>query len=158
MFVVMNELDAADARLQISYNLSEIAVIANKLWQYAHGRRIICFSGGMGTGKTTLIHALCKQLGVTDAVSSPTFALVNEYHFDHAGAEQIIYHMDWYRVKDVTEALQSGLEDTLSDGAAYCFVEWPERAASLIPDDALWIRLEATGEQERSLTAGKQVA
>lgn len=107
----------------------------------------------MGAGKTTFIHALCNHLGVTDAVSSPTFALINEYHFTENGTDRTMYHMDWYRVKDMEEAVNAGMEDALLDKNAMCFVEWPERGTELLPHPHLWIRIEATGTEERKMTA-----
>jgi len=112
--------------LQISYSLTDIRAAAHQLWQWAHPVRIFTFSGALGAGKTTFIHALCDHLGVEDAVSSPTFALINEYRFVLDGKEQTIYHMDWYRLRDAGEAIDAGMEDTLEDKDAYCFVEWPE--------------------------------
>lgn len=108
----------------------------------------------MGAGKTTFIHTLCERLGVTDAVSSPTFALINEYHFTENGTDRKIYHMDWYRVKDMEEAVNAGMEDALLDKNAICFVEWPERGAELLPHPHLWISIEATGPEERVMNVG----
>ncbi len=101
----------------------------------------------MGAGKTTFIHSLCTALQVTEAVSSPTFAIINEYYSPVAG---IIYHMDWYRLKDEEEALQAGVEDCLYSGN-YCFIEWPEKAEGILPADALQIHIEAIDEQTRRL-------
>jgi len=138
--------------LQISYTLATIENAADQFWQYAHQYRVFAFSGEMGAGKTTFIHALCNRLGVTDAVSSPTFALINEYHFMENGADRTIYHMDWYRVKDMEEAVNAGMEDALLNKNAICFVEWPERGAALLPHPHLWISIAATGPEEREMT------
>lgn len=101
----------------------------------------------MGSGKTTFIHALCEELGVKDAIGSPTFAIVNEYRSPVAGT---IYHMDWYRLKDEEEAIQAGIEDQLYSKAV-CLVEWPDKAAGLLPDDTLHIVLEVLNEGTRRI-------
>ena len=133
--------------------LADIRAAADQLWQWAHPMRIFTFSGSLGAGKTTFVHAICDMLGVTDAVSSPTFALINEYRFISDGQEQTIYHMDWYRVRDEDEAVDAGMEDSLSDPAAYCFIEWPEKAPGILPRMYVEVRLETTDDQQRLLTA-----
>jgi tRNA threonylcarbamoyladenosine biosynthesis protein TsaE len=113
----------------------------------------------MSAGKTTVIHALCNYLGVTDAVSSPTFALINEYHFEQEGRDRTIYHMDWYRLRDTAEAIGAGLEDALSPNDAYCFVEWPEKALELLPTPYLWIDIKLGAQpEERSIEAHERPA
>ena len=102
----------------------------------------------MGAGKTTLIHALCDLLRVDDAVGSPTFAIINEYKSAVAG---IIFHMDWYRVKDETEAVQAGCEDCIDSGN-FCFIEWPEKAPLLLPANTFNVFLSVINEHERRLT------
>ena len=136
--------------LQISYSLGNIESAAHQLWQYADRYRVFAFSGEMGAGKTTFIHALCDFLGVEDAVSSPTFALINEYYFSvKAGKEQKIYHMDWYRLRSTEEAINAGVEDQVNDTSAYTFIEWPEKIPNLLPDNAAKVILTITGDQER---------
>lgn len=105
----------------------------------------------MGAGKTTFIHALCNTLGVQDAVSSPTFALINQYQFDQNGTEQVIYHMDWYRLKDEDEAINAGMEDCLLQKDNYSFIEWPEKAPGIIPHPHLWIEIETVSPTERRM-------
>lgn len=105
----------------------------------------------MGAGKTTLVHALCDNLGVTDAVSSPTFALINQYNFDNNGIDTAIYHMDWYRLKSEEEAVQAGMEDCLLDKNSYAIVEWPEQAPGLLPRPHLKLNIEITGPEDRVL-------
>ncbi|RYD57470.1 MAG: tRNA (adenosine(37)-N6)-threonylcarbamoyltransferase complex ATPase subunit type 1 TsaE [Sphingobacteriales bacterium] len=138
--------------MQISYSLGNIESAAHQFWQSAHRYNILAFSGEMGAGKTTFIHALCNVLGVQDAVSSPTFALVNEYHFDEAGTDRTIYHMDWYRLKDTQDAIDAGMEDNMLQNDKYSFVEWPEKAPELLPRPHLWIAIEATAPEEREMT------
>ena len=139
--------------LQISYSLADIRAAAHQLWQWAHPLRVFTFSGSLGAGKTTFIHALCDDLGVKDAVSSPTFALINEYRFTSDGKEQTIYHMDWYRLRDADEAVDAGMEDSLNDPAAYCFIEWPEKAPEIMPRLYVEIKLEVIDDLHRLLTA-----
>src|SRR4051812_8738392 len=107
--------------LQISYSLANIRNAVHQFWQYAHQYSVLAFSGDLGAGKTTFIHNLCEMLEVEDVVSSPTFALINEYHFKEQDRERIIYHMDWYRLKDADEAVNAGMEDCLLQKDNYCF-------------------------------------
>lgn len=139
--------------LQISYSLSNIENAVDQFWQYAHQYRVLAFSGEMGAGKTTFIHALCDLLGVEDTVSSPTFALINEYHFEKEQKDITIYHMDWYRLKSTEEAIQAGMEDCLLQPGAYSFVEWPEKAPEILPHPHLQILIESTSRNERLLQA-----
>jgi tRNA threonylcarbamoyladenosine biosynthesis protein TsaE len=132
------------------YTLDVIKPVAAALWKEARKHKVWAFHAAMGTGKTTLIHALCEVLGVKDAVSSPTFAIINEYVSSEAGT---IYHMDWYRLKDEEEAVQAGVEDALYSGGL-CLVEWPEKAAGLLPADTLHIHIELLNPQTRRLFTG----
>lgn len=141
----------ADTLLQISYSLATIENAAHRLWQCAHQYRVLAFNGNMGAGKTTFIHALCDFLQVPDAVSSPTFALINEYHFLENSGEKKIFHMDWYRLRDTEEAIHAGMEDALLQKDAYCFVEWAEKALDILPKPYLWIEIEALSPHERTM-------
>lgn len=139
--------------LDISYSPDTIDNAAQKLWVFAKEYRIWTFSGDMGAGKTTLISSLCKLLGVEEAVSSPTFSLINEYRFRNPeGAYTTILHMDWYRISSITEAIDAGMEDALQ-GGAYCFIEWPEKATELLQDEYLQIKIDTLSATERSLHA-----
>ena len=143
--------------LHLSYSLENIDSAAVKFWETLGRYRIFAFSGDMGAGKTTFIHKLCDFVHVEDVVSSPTFALINEYHFvDAEQQDQMIYHMDWYRLKDSAEAVNTGMEDCIRQGRsgeAYCFIEWPERAKELLQPPYLWISIEPKSRTERTLTA-----
>lgn len=121
--------------------------VAKKFWQSLNKAKIIALHGEMGAGKTTFVHALCAARGVTDVVSSPTFALINEYKTPEG---QIICHMDWYRLKDEAEAIQAGVEDALYSGAL-CLVEWPEKALGLLPEDTVHVCLEVLDRETRRL-------
>lgn len=137
--------------LQISYSLANIENAVHQLWQYAHQYKVWAFFAEMGSGKTTLIHELCNMLGVRENVSSPTFALINEYSFEQEGTEQLIYHMDWYRIENEEEAVRAGVEDCLLHATAYKFIEWPERLPELLPEEYLRIEIENKGAEEREL-------
>ena len=141
--------------LQISYSLDNISAVAHQLWQWAYPIRVFSFRGSLGAGKTTLVHALCDRLGVKDAVSSPTFALINEYRFAGEEGEQVIFHMDWYRLAHADEAVDAGMEDALLDPKAICFIEWPEKAPELLPKHYVELDLEWVDEQQRQLRARK---
>src|ERR1017187_8879004 len=100
--------------LTLSYTLDNIDEAARQFWEALHDYRIFAFSGEMGAGKTTFIHKLCDHLQVPDVVSSPTFALINEYHFaDTKGIDNTIFHLDWYRLRDSEEAISAGMEDCI---------------------------------------------
>lgn len=140
------------SELQISYSLSNIENAVHQFWKYAHRYHILAFSGEMGAGKTTFIHYLCEYLGVQDVVSSPTFALINEYHFNEQGKDRTIYHMDWYRLKDAEEAISAGMEDCLLQKENYSFIEWPEKAPELLPTPHLWIEIKSTSRDTREMS------
>ena len=132
---------------QFNYNLSEIKKIAEQLWNEYNSKKVWAFHAAMGSGKTTLIHALCDVLQVKNSVSSPTFAIINEYTSTVAG---IIYHMDWYRIKNETEAIQAGCEDCIESGN-YCFIEWPEKCPQLLSEDTLHIYIETSADDMRTI-------
>lgn len=104
----------------------------------------------MGAGKTTLIKTLCECLGTKEPVTSPTFSIVNEYD----GTQGKIYHFDFYRLKNQTEALDMGYEEYFYSGH-YCFIEWPEKIAGLFPPHYIRINIEVLNSNERLLTFEK---
>lgn len=128
-------------RIHLSYDLQGIRAAAAELWAWSRPQRILSFSGGLGAGKTTFIHALCDSLGVRDAVSSPTFALINEYELPPGNGAARILHMDWYRLRNTDEAISAGMEDALGSDDAVCLVEWPEQAPELLDLDHISIRI-----------------
>lgn len=134
--------------MEIIYTLDRIFEVAEQLAAFLENYRVVALSGSMGAGKTTLVHALCRQLGVTETVSSPTFALIQEYR---GSRYPVIYHIDLYRINSAAEALDAGMEDCLLSGHL-CFVEWPERAPGLLPDDTLHVILDIQSPVERKLT------
>ena len=134
--------------MDIVFNQSEIQKVATGLWKEGCEQKIWAFHAPMGGGKTTVIHALCDVLQVDDAVSSPTFAIINEYNSIMAG---IIFHMDWYRIRDETEAEQAGCEDCIESGNL-CFIEWPDKAPRLLPQNSFHVFIEPLNSGERRLT------
>jgi len=132
--------------MEIIFSLDEIKQVAKKiLVEKPH--KVILFHGTMGVGKTTLIKALAKELGVTDATSSPTFSIVNEYQ---AEENQKVYHFDMFRLKSEIEALDMGIEDYLFSGN-WCFIEWAEKIPNLLPDNFTTINLYQTVDSKRHL-------
>ncbi len=102
---------------------------------------VFAFYGKMGAGKTTFIKAVCEELGVTDVITSPTFAIVNEYSLPNGErSEGALYHFDFYRIKRIEEVYDMGYEDYFYSGAL-CFIEWPELIEELLPDDAVRISI-----------------
>jgi tRNA threonylcarbamoyladenosine biosynthesis protein TsaE len=127
---------------------SQLPAIAESLLPWLEQRKIITFSGNLGAGKTTLIKHLCRTLHSSDEISSPTYSIVNEYH---TKKKEVIYHMDWYRLESVEEALNAGIEEYLYSGH-YCFIEWPEKAAELLPEEIIKIEMEKISHNERKIT------
>lgn len=112
--------------------------------------RLFAFYGQMGAGKTTLIQAICRHLGSSDHVTSPTFAIVNEYT---SSAGFPIYHFDFYRIKKLEEVYDLGYEDYFY-GGNYCLLEWPGKVESLLPDDLVAVTIETDSDQTRIIRAG----
>jgi tRNA threonylcarbamoyladenosine biosynthesis protein TsaE len=135
--------------MDVIYKEHELDEVVKKLWNNFQSHKTWAFYAEMGAGKTTLIHHLCVYLGVHDHVSSPTFAIVNEYKTSKAGT---VYHMDWYRLKNAAEAIDAGIEDLAGD-ENYCFIEWPEKAPELLPVDTIEIHIEIVDPQTRKLYA-----
>lgn len=119
-------------------SLSEINHIAAKFIQAHPADRIFAFYGSMGAGKTTFIKALCEEMKVLDYVTSPTFALINEYKTE---SNNSIFHFDFYRIKSIDEAFDLGYEDYFYSGE-YCFIEWPELIEPLLPSIAVKVYLK----------------
>lgn len=132
--------------MDMIYTLAEIDDVAQSLMKKFGTPSVWAFHAPMGAGKTTLISALCKILGVQDRVNSPTFAIMNEYQ----GHGKVIYHMDWYRLENEEEARRAGVEMAIAD-SDYCFIEWPEKAINLIPAAALHIEIEILGPEHRRI-------
>lgn len=133
--------------MELTFILDDIEIVAKKFIDLLKERAVFGFHGNLGAGKTTFIKAVCKQLGVKENVSSPTFSIINQYT---AANNKSIFHIDLYRVKDNEEAINAGVEECIYSGDI-CFIEWPERV-SILPDDTVNVFIEPISETERRLT------
>ncbi|HEX8514760.1 MAG TPA: tRNA (adenosine(37)-N6)-threonylcarbamoyltransferase complex ATPase subunit type 1 TsaE [Bacteroidia bacterium] len=124
-------------------DISELQSAARHLIRSFDGQRVVAFYGEMGAGKTTLVKAICEELGVKSNISSPTYSIVNEY----MSAKGIkIYHFDFYRIKNVDEAYDLGYEEYFYS-KAYCFIEWPEKISELLPLEYEKVTITRDGEK-----------
>lgn len=130
-------------RIEID-SLSELERVAEEILSSIGERRVVLLRGGMGAGKTTLVSRIAAQLGAEDIVTSPTFALVNQYE----GREGTIYHFDFYRINRVEEVFDLGYEEYFYSGEL-CFVEWPEMVEGLLPEDAMEVRITVGDDDKR---------
>ena len=130
--------------MELIFSLEKIEIAAKKFIDLLKNRTVVAFHGNLGAGKTTFIKAVCKQLGVKENVSSPTFSIINQYT---SANNKTIFHIDLYRVKDNEEAINAGVEECIYSGDT-CFIEWPERV-SLLPEDAVNVFIEPISETER---------
>ena len=132
--------------MKITFTLAETQAAARQFLQAVGQLGVIAFHGAMGAGKTTFIRALCQELGVQDIVTSPTFAIVNEY----ASARGPVYHFDFYRLHQPQEALDIGLEEYLASGRP-CLMEWPQVVEPLLPDDTTNVSISENPDGTRTL-------
>ncbi len=129
--------------------IKSIEKAAKELIERFPQQRIFAFYGKMGAGKTTFIQAICRQLGTRDNVTSPSFAIINEYK---TGLGHSIYHFDFYRIKEMEEAYDLGYEDYFYSGN-YCLIEWPEKIEPLLPADFVSVNIEVEDKEVRKITA-----
>ena len=123
--------------MEIKINdLNSIRETAREFIDHMDGRKVFAFYGKMGAGKTTFIKAVCEELGVEDVITSPTFAIINEY----SGKDDTIYHFDFYRIKKLEEVYDMGYEDYFYSGAL-CFIVWPELIEEVLPGDAVKVQI-----------------
>lgn len=135
--------------MQIRINsLEEIRTAAKQFIDNIGNRTIFAFYGKMGAGKTTIIKAICEELGVEDVITSPTFAIVNEYT---TGEGDPLYHFDFYRIKKLDEFFDMGGEDYFNSGSL-CFIEWPELIEDVMPEDTVNVTIEEQPDGSRVLT------
>ncbi len=130
-------------------SLDELNVAAKELISAFNDDRVFAFYGKMGAGKTTFIQSICRALGSDDNVTSPTFALINEYNTAELDS---IFHFDFYRIKDIEEAFDLGYEDYIYSGS-YCLIEWPEMIEPLLPEKMVEVKIEVQEDDTRLITA-----
>ncbi len=130
-------------------SLDQINEAARRFIAEMGDNTVFALYGKMGAGKTTFIKAVCEELGVSDVITSPTFAIVNEYRSDDAG--ELIYHFDFYRIKKLDEVYDMGYEDYFYSGAL-CFIEWPELVEELLPGHTVKVTIEEVEGGSRRLT------
>ena len=123
--------------------------VARKLIEQFPDQRVFAFYGKMGAGKTTFIQAICRELGTPDNVTSPTFALINEYKTE---TNDSIFHFDFYRIKNLEEAFDLGYEDYFYSGN-YCLIEWPEKIEPLLPEKYVEVKIEVLENENRLISA-----
>ena len=127
-------------------DIEHIREAAREFIEHIGDRRVFAFYGKMGAGKTTFVKAICEELGVEDVITSPTFAIINEYEGD-----ETIYHFDFYRIKKLEEVYDMGYEDYFYSGAL-CFIEWPELIEEILPDDAVRVSIAEQEDGSRIVT------
>ena len=128
-------------------SLDNIHVAAKEFLDNMGDGKVFAFYGKMGAGKTTFVKAICEELGVEDVITSPTFAIVNEYT---AGNGDPIYHFDFYRIKKLDEVYDMGYEDYFYSGAL-CFIEWPELVEELLPGNTVKVTIEENEDGSRTV-------
>lgn len=130
-------------KIQVN-SLADLPEVAEKLLAFAGNEKIFLFNGEMGAGKTTFIKTFCKVLGIDDAVSSPTYSIVNEYEAKNGP----VYHFDFYRIKNIQEAYDLGYEEYFY-GGGICLIEWPERVEELLPESYIKVEISIIDVSER---------
>ncbi len=142
--------------LKQTYDLNGIDAAAAHLWNAVKQYRLITLTGNLGAGKTTLVSALGRHLQIEDAVSSPTFALVNEYTMYHEGNRYPLYHIDWYRLRNEKDAFAAGMEEYIEDamqGRSWCIIEWPDKAKDLLQKPWVAVFIGTNEDGTRTLIA-----
>jgi len=134
---------------EIATSITELQKLAEKLVNAFPEHRVFALYGKMGAGKTTFIQSICRALGSFDNVISPTFALINEYNTNSGDS---IFHFDFYRINDISEAFDMGYEDYFYSGS-YCLIEWPEQIEPLLPEKMVEIKIEVDERENRVITA-----
>lgn len=133
--------------MEIVFELLDIEKTAKRFLKVLNDYKVFAFSGDLGAGKTTFINALCRQLGVTENVTSPTYSIIQEYvAYNHS----IIYHIDLYRIKNKEEAIEAGIEDCIYSNEI-CMVEWPEKAPLIFPGETVYVTFEILSGKKRKL-------
>ena len=140
--------------MEWTFTIEQLSEIARDFWANYGAQHIFTLEGPMGAGKTTFVKALCAAKGVADTTASPTFSIINQYTYpSNNGATRNIYHLDLYRLRDEEEAIGAGVEDTLYQEDAICFVEWPDIIEHLLPPDTIRLQLKVLPDHRRQLIA-----
>jgi tRNA threonylcarbamoyladenosine biosynthesis protein TsaE len=139
--------------MQLTVNtLEELPKVAQALLNYAQDQKFFIFEGEMAAGKTTFIKTFCEALGVIDVVSSPTFSIVNEYESSHG----LVYHFDFYRLKNLQEAYDIGYEEYFY-GGSYCLIEWPSKVEEILPEAYIKVQITVTNHGQRLFDFSKAI-
>ncbi len=133
--------------MNFTFTLKDIDSVAEKIIPFLERAKVIAVDGSMGAGKTTFIHAVCRQMGVTDKMSSPTFPIIQQYK---TASGLNINHIDVYRLKDIEEAIQAGVSDAVTSGD-FCFIEWPEKILDILPSHFISIFISQADHTKRRL-------
>ncbi len=132
----------------VAQSLDDLKGVAEAVIKQLDGRNVVALCGAMGAGKTTLVSAIMEYLGSADTVTSPTFALVNQYN---TSTDEVVYHFDFYRINRIEEVFDMGYEEYFYSGDL-CLIEWPELIEDLLPEDAMVVRIEILSPIERKFT------
>ena len=135
--------------MEWTFSAEQLPEIAAAFWQSYGEHQVFTLEGVMGAGKTTLVKALCAARGVEDTTASPTFSIINQYRSRDG---QVIYHLDLYRLRDEEEAIGAGVEETIYQPGAICFIEWPDVIEPLLPPETIRLQLTVLPDQKRLLS------
>lgn len=133
--------------MEAIFTLEEIDNVARDFMPFLQNMKVVAVYGEMGAGKTTFIHAVCRQMGVTGSMSSPTYSIIQQYI---TPGNLIINHVDVYRLKDMEEAIQAGVQDVINTGD-FCFIEWPEKIANILPLHFIHMFIEPANHAKRRI-------
>lgn len=133
--------------MELVYRLEDINEVAAEVLKAFGERNVVTFTGEMGSGKTTFIHAICRQVGVKGNMGSPTFSIINEYESEKGP----VFHIDLYRCRDAEEAIRAGVEDCVYSGCL-CLVEWPSKAPTLFPEETIQVSIVEADDQKRKIS------
>jgi tRNA threonylcarbamoyladenosine biosynthesis protein TsaE len=138
-------------------SLHELEDFAIRFWSFVKEAMLFAFYGEMGAGKTTIITALCRQKGVKDVISSPTFSIINEYRFFKNEKEEKVFHLDLYRLNSMEDIIQAGVEDCIYS-KSICFIEWPEKAPGLLDKTTLHAYIKILDSTTRQIKIEREPA
>ena len=133
-----------------SVSINNLIDFATIFWELVKDARLFAFHGEMGSGKTTLISVLGKAKGVEEPISSPTYSIINEYRFYEHNTEKKIYHLDLYRLNNIEEIIQAGVEDCIYSGDI-CFIEWPEKIPEFLKENTVNVFIEIVDDSNRQV-------